>query len=158
MASTVTNTYAVKATVAITLTSLGAGLSRESAVISNTTDKFLDVLIRLQSKGSGAGNTNVLNVYVYTALGDTTYTDGATGSDAAFTTASIKNAVFLDTVQMNGTTAVNRMLRRSIASVFGGIMPEKWGLFVHNADASNALSGTGGDHVVEYQGLKRGIA
>lgn len=141
--------YATKATITCSLASVTNGSARESTVIDNTSNTFLDALLRVLTKGQTSG-TGLLEVYAYAALGDTTYTDGATGSDAAFTTANRLNARFVGAVQMNAASAVSAMF--SIAAAFGGVLPDKWGLiFVNNSGAT--LSATGGDHVIEYEGI-----
>lgn len=154
-AGDVKNAYAAKATVTVTLTSLANGAARESTVIDNTTNKYRDYLLRVQTNGQASG-TAQLNIYVYSALGDTTYTDGATGTDAAFTAASRLNAPFLGFVQMNSATAVTAGAF-SVASAFGGTLPDKFGfLFVNNSGA--ALSATAGQHVVEVEGVYQTVA
>ena len=40
----------------------------------------------------------------------------------------------------------------SFAALYGGKMPEKWGVVVIN-DCGAALSATPADHVIEYQGI-----
>lgn len=141
--------YGSKTTITATLTSLANGSARESTVVDNTSARFRNVRFRVQTKGQTSG-TNYLDLYVYTALGDTTYTDGATGTDAAFTAANRLNARFLGSVRMNaGTAAVQANFQMS--DVFADC-PDKWGLiFVNNSGA--ALSATAGDHVIEYQGV-----
>ena len=138
-------TYAAKATITWTGTSLGNGSARESTVIDWTSTKCADARIRIQSKGQ-TGGTNYVDWYVYTALGDTTYTDGATGSDAAI--ANRFNSRYLGSQKMNaGTTATQVELQ--LSDIFGA-MPDKWGLIgINNSGA--ALSSTAGDHVLEYQ-------
>lgn len=141
-------TYAAKATITWTGTSLANGSARESTVIDNTTNRYRDARIRIQTKGQASG-TAYIDAYVYTALGDTTYTDGATGSDAAFTAASRLNARYLGSIRMNQTTAVAAELL--LSDVFA-TMPDKWGLIIIN-NSGAALSATGGDHVLEYEGV-----
>lgn len=144
--------YAAKATITVTLTSLANGSARESTAIDNTSNKYLDAIVRVLTNGQASG-TGLMDVYVYAALGDAaSYTDGATGSDAAFTAANRRNAKYLDSIQMNAGTAVQAVLR-SVASVFGGLLPEEWGLIFINSSGA-ALSATGGDHVIEYQGIE----
>lgn len=145
----ITAVWGTKATVTVTLTSLANGSVRESTVIDTGTVGAIDMALRVKTNGQASG-TSVVNVYAYAALGDTTYTDGATGSDAAFTAANRLNARFVGAVQMNQTTSVTAML--TVAQAFDGALPSKIGfLFVNNSGA--ALSATGGDHVVEYQTL-----
>jgi hypothetical protein len=153
--ATIKSSYAAKATITVTLTSLANGSARECTVVDNTANLYLDALIRIKTNGSAAGNTVTVDVYAYAALGDTAYTDGATGSDAAFTAANRLNARYLGSVTLNGTTGVIAG-PWSVAAAFGGTLPDKWGLiFVNNSGA--ALSATGGDHVVEYEGVTETI-
>lgn len=143
--------YAAKATITWTGTSLANGSGRESTVVDNTSNKYLDARIRIQTKGQASG-TALIDVYVYTALGDTTYTDAATGSDAAFTAAGRRNSRYLGSIQMNAATSAVQGELPSIASAFGGVMPDKWGLIIIN-NSGAALSATAGDHVIEYEGV-----
>lgn len=146
----VKNAYAAKATITITLTSLANGSGRESTVIDNTTNKYLDALLRVKTLAQ-AGCTTLIDIYVYAALGDTTYTDAATGTDAAFTSANRRNSPYLGSVQMNTTTSVTGGVF-SVASAFKGTLPDKWGLLVLNT-CGGTLSATAGDHVLEYEGV-----
>lgn len=154
-AGDIKNAYAAKATVTISPASVTNGSARESTVISNTTNLYRDYLLRVKANGQASG-TSVINIYAYAALGDTTYTDGATGSDAAFTAASRLNSVFVGAVQMNATTAVTAG-PFSIAAAFGGTLPDKFGFIaVNNSGAT--LSTTAGDHVWEVQGVYQTVA
>jgi hypothetical protein len=142
--------YGSKTTITMTLTSLANGSARESTVVDNTSNKFLDARVRIQTKGQASG-TSLVDFYAYSALGDTTYTDSATGTDAAFTAANRRNARYVGSIQLNAATSQER-LEFSIAQAFGGTMPDKWGLIAVN-NSGAALSATGGDHVIEYQGV-----
>lgn len=146
----VKNKYAAKATITITLTSLANDAARESTALDNTTTLYLDALVRVKTNGQ-AGGTGLLDLYVYTALGDTTYSDGATGTDAAFTAANRRNSRYLGSVQLNAATPVV-FGAFSLAAAFGGTMPDKWGLIAINKSGA-ALSATAGDHVLEYEGV-----
>jgi len=147
--------YGAKTTITVTLTSLANAAGRECTVIDNTANKYLDARVRVQTKGAVSG-TALLDVYVYSALGDTTYTDGATGTDAAFTAANRLNARYLGSIQMNAAVAVKGELP-NVAMAFGGVLPDKWGLiFINNSGA--ALSATGTDHVIEYEGIYATVA
>ncbi len=151
----VKNAYGSKTSITITLTSLANAAGRESTVIDNTTNKFLDALIRFKTNGQASG-TALVDIYIYAALGDTTYTDAATGTDAAFTAANRRNSKYLGSVQMNAATSVTGGLF-SVAAAFGGVLPDKWGLIVIN-NSGAALSATGGDHVIEYEGVFLNVA
>ncbi len=141
-------TYGSKTAMTWTGTSLGNGNGRESTAIDNTGNRYRDVRIRIQTKGQASG-TALVDVYVYTALGDSTYTDAATGTDAAFTAANRRNSRYLGSIQMNAnTSAVQGEFQMS--DIFT-TMPDKWGLIIIN-NSGAALSATAGDHVVEYEG------
>lgn len=143
----ITAGWQAKQTVTITLTSLANGSAQQSAVIDAATLGALDALLRVQSKGT-ASSTARVDVYVYSSLNDTTYTDGATGSDAAFTAANRIHSKPLPPMQMNGTAPVS--LVESVAAAFGGVLPPKFGfIFINNSGA--ALSATPGDHIVEVE-------
>lgn len=137
--------------ITVTLTSLADGSARECTAVDNSTNKYLDALVRVKTKGT-AGSTNLLNVYAYGAAESTSpiYTDGATGTDAAFTAANVLNARPVAQIVLNGTTSVTAVF--SVAKAFDGNLPPKWGLiFVDNS--GGALSATGADHSVVYQGV-----
>lgn len=140
-------TYGSKTTITWTGTSLGSTSARESTVINWTSTRCADARIRIQSKGQASG-TNFVDWYVYTALGDTTYTDAATGTDAAFTAANRFNSRYLGSLKMNAATSAVQA-EFQLSDIFGS-MPDKWGLIgINNSGA--ALSATAGDHVLEYQ-------
>lgn len=151
--ATINRTFGTKTAITLTLTSLGNGSARESTVVDNASAGALDVLVRILTKGQ-ASSSALLDLYVYAALGDTTYTDGATGSDAAFTAANRLNSRYLGSVQMNAANAVSAMF--SIAAAFGGVVPSKWGLIAIN-NSGATLSTLGGDHVVEYQNVTAAV-
>lgn len=142
--------FGSRTTITLTLTSLADGSARESTVIDNISNKFMDALLRFKTNGQASG-TKTIEVYAYGALADTVYTDGATGSDAAFTAANIKNARLAGIVNMNAATGVIAG-PWSVAAAFGGVLPDKWGLIAKNASGA-ALSATAGDHVIEFQGI-----
>lgn len=140
-------TYGSKQTIAWTGTSLGSASARQSDVVTWTSTRCADGRIRIQSKGQASG-TSYVDWYVYTSLGDTTYTDGASGADGTFTAANRFNSRYLGSLKMNAaTSAVQGEFQ--LSDIFGS-MPDKWGLIgINNSGA--ALSATAGDHVIEYQ-------
>ena len=146
-----TITYGSKTSVAITAgASLASGSAVQSAAVDNTTNKYDDAVVQVEATGSAAGNTGTVDFFVYAALGDTNYTDAASGSDATFTAANRKNAVWLGFAAMNGTALVRSTLQRSVAQCFGGVMPSKWGFIVVNSSgAALAVAGI----TINYQGI-----
>lgn len=149
-----TITYGAKTTMTWTGTSLANGSGRESTVVDNTSVKALDYRIRFQTKGQTSG-TAYADLYVYTALGDTTYTDAATGSDAAFTAANRFNSRYLGSIKLNADTSAVKaefQLRDAFPTC-----PDKWGLIVIN-NSGASLSATAGDHVLEYEAITEAVA
>lgn len=141
--------FGTRTAMTCTLTSLGSGNARESTVVDETSSLAVDEIISVEANGSAAGNTGLVDIYVYVEAGASAYTDGATGSDAAFTAANRKNSRYLGSLLMNGTTGVKGG-GWSVAEAFGGVLPRKWGLiFINNSGAS--LSSTGGDFSVYRQ-------
>lgn len=138
--------YGTRVTMSITLTNLASGSARESTVVDDTSTTLLDELISFHSKGAGAAGTSSLDVFVYTEAGSSSYSDAATGADAAFTAANRKNSRYMGSVIMNGTADVYSSAM-SLAAAFGGTMPRKWGLIVIN-NSGAALTNTASDHEV----------
>jgi len=142
----------------ITLTSLAdsSTAGRESTSVSNTTDKFLDVLIQGKLKPQNSGSISAPSaafVYAYaSADGGSDWPDTVTGSDAAIT---LNNPTQLKLLGAIYAAAINVQYKGgpwSLAALYGGRMPEKWGIVVVN-DMGTALSATAGDHVFEWQGI-----
>jgi hypothetical protein len=148
--------YAAKTSIAATsLASLANAAGAQSAVVDNSTTGYIDAVIRVIIASSATTNTALVDIYAYGALGDTTYIDGATGADAAFTAANRRNAKFIGSVQCNPVAAATAQAMFSIAQAFDGVLPTKWGLiFINNSGA--ALNATG--NVVEFQGVYANVA
>lgn len=141
--------YGTKTAITITLASLADGSSRQSTSWSTLTGNQIDQLVRARSNGQ-SGGIDFCMIYVFGALDDSSneFTDNAGASDAAFTTANIKNSPLLGALSMNAATAVCGG-PYSIASAFGGFLPAEVGLIVHN-DSGAALHATGSEHDFEY--------
>ena len=76
--------YATAASVTITLTSLGDGSWRQSASVDNGTNKYIDAHVGGSIQvGSAAAGT--IDIYAYATYDGSTFTGGASGSDAAYT-------------------------------------------------------------------------
>jgi hypothetical protein len=144
--------------VTITLASLGdsATAGRESTSVDNSSSKFLDVLITAKVKTQNSGSIvapSAAFVYAYATVdGGSEWPDTVTGSDAAIT---INNPTQLKLLGAIYAAAINTTYKGgpwSLASLFGGKMPQKWGVVIIN-DMGTALSATGSDHGVEYQGI-----
>lgn len=148
--SLVSTGYGSKTSILMAMTSITSATGAQSTVIDNTATLYLDSRVFVISNGI-AGGTALLDFFVYSGLGDTTYTDGATGTNGSFTSANRRNSRYLGSIQMNSTTTVKGELP-GVASAFGGVMPDKWGLIALNN--SGATLGAGAtDHGVWYQGV-----
>lgn len=145
--------YPVTQSLTVTLTSLADGSARQSTVVDNRTTKYDDVLLSIKTKASGTAS-GVLEIWGYSSVEKATpvYTDGASGTDSAFTAANIKNCVYIGSVRLDGTNSV-QWGAKYIAERFGGRMPPWWGVILKSsAGGAAALSATIGDHVVEWEG------
>lgn len=143
-------------TITITITSLGSTSMRQSTVVSNTTNLFMDVKIQLTAKTNAAGTsaTGAINVFAYATADGSTYSGGATGSDAAFT-ANKDQLVYLGSIPAvaNATTYIG-MFNLSRAFGYGGI-PAGWGIVVENLSGA-ALDASVGS--AAYQGISATVA
>jgi hypothetical protein len=163
MASVKTGYGAQGVAITITLTSLAdsSTAGRESAVISNTSDAFLDVLIQGKVKPQNSGSIaapSAAFVYAYASVdGGSDYPDAVTGADAAITLNSPTNLKLLGAIYAAAINVEYAGGPWSFAALYGGRMPEKWGIVVVN-DMGTALSATSTDHVFEYQGVYATVA
>jgi hypothetical protein len=151
--------YATSAAITITLTSLAHSLTagRESTVIDNTTNVYMDAILQVKFKllTGTPGVDQAVYVYVHGSEDGATFTDGnLTGVDAALTLRAPTNMTMLQTIfaaTTGGATFVGQPI--SVALAFGGMLPRKWGVVIRNA-TNLAFSATAGDHVVRYTGIK----
>lgn len=153
--------YAAAAALTHTLASLATSSTllagRESTAVDNSSNLYDDAILEGKIKtGTTTANT-VIEIWVYgEGVSASNYMGQATGSDAALTLTDngfkrlMKLACVIDVI---GTAAATYIFGGiSIAQLFGGVMPRKWGVFVtHNT--GNNLDSTGGNHVVEYIGV-----
>jgi len=156
----VTNiTYAADEAIAVTAwgTGLAPGQYASSAMFDNTTNKYLDVLIggllELGATTPVAGDT--LDIYVAGNYQTATATDVGGGIDALFDAATEEvadtafnplNLIFLGSVAVEATTPATAQGYHfgplSIAQAFGGIMPQKFMLVLHNNTAGTMAAGS----------------
>lgn len=111
-----------------------------SGTIDNTTNLDLDVLVSasftVESASLSAGE---IRVYVYTMLDDTNWpdvfssgTEGTEGTATVHDANTLQNSFTLLWVGATDTTAsqVYPMPKRSVAALFGGVLPSKFALYV----------------------------
>jgi hypothetical protein len=143
--------------ITITLASLASSATgaRESTAIDNSSNLYLDALVRLHFKlqtGSPANDQQVY-IYCYGSEDGTNYTDNATGSDAGLTLRAPTNLRLIGTIATptsGGLTYKSHPI--PVAVGFGGIMPVKWGIVVNNFTGVTG-SATEGDHAKAYNGV-----
>ncbi len=168
--ATMTSNYAAAATIfgSTDLDSLAASSTwlagRESSVIDNTSNKYVDALLSGRFKANNTAPTaGQIHVYVGELLNDTEYPDvfDGTGSAETVTAAVIKDsALKLAHVIITDATA-NRIYEFSgisVASLFGGVLPPKWFVFVSHSmvQTLNTTGSAGGQ--CWYKGIKYDIA
>ncbi len=155
MAGDILNKYGSSGqTITCGIDSLANNALRESTVIDNTTNVFIDVLVagKAKSGASGVSATGYVNVYAYgTVDGGTLYSGEATGSDAAYsgTTANLR---WLGRFAMVANATTYNFGPFSVAAAFGGTLPQKWGVVFENKSAAT-LDTTAANHAVKYQGV-----
>lgn len=142
-------------TFTITLASLANDAARQSTVIDNSTNLYLDalVMLKLKSGASSVSSNGTVLCYAFgTVDGGTTYTETAGASDAAITLVVPTALKFVGATPMvaNATTYIAGPW--SVAAAFGGVLPEKWGIVVLNLSGA-ALDSTEGNHAKLYQGV-----
>jgi hypothetical protein len=143
-------------TVTCTLASLANNGARESTVIDNSTNVFLDALVMVKVKSNAAGTsaTGYVNVYAYGTVDTTTptYSDTATGTDAAITLTAPPNVRLIGVINVVANATTYKSGPFSVAAAFGGVLPEKWGIIIENKSGA-ALDATEGNHAKFYQGV-----
>lgn len=135
-------------------TNLVAG--RESTAVDNTTDLFVDVQVGGKvTTGTSPTAARQIEIWAYGSYDGTTYTAGATGSDANFAPI-VEEKRQLRLLTVIDTTATSNVTYEwgpvSIAQAFGGYVPKKWGLYVVHNTAVN-LNATGSNHEAKYTGI-----
>jgi hypothetical protein len=157
MATTFSTLYGANGqSITITLASLAASatVGRESTVIDNTSNVFLDVLIFLFFEtGTVAGNKQLLAYLYGTVDNGATYTEGCTGSDAGFTRKDPTTLAPLAVIPAVTNAFVHKAGPYSVARAFGGVVPAKFGLVICN-DTGATLSATAGNNKAIYQGIQ----
>lgn len=167
--ATQTINYGTPAAITLDLTSLASSADwtagRESDVIDNSSNKYVDALV---SGSVVVGTTPAINttiaVFAYAQHDDTpTYQDvfDGAGSAETVTSAGVLAGVarLLGTLKVDSTTSDREywLAPTSVAEVFGGILPKRWGLFVaHNTGV--ALKSSLNTGKFKYTGIKYDVA
>lgn len=158
MAGNITAKYGTtNQTITITIASLTNNSARESTVIDNSTNVFLDalVMVKIKSAAASTSSTGYVNVYAYGTTDTSTpsYSDTATGTDAAITLTAPPNVRLIGVVNVVANATTYKAGPFSVAAAFGGVLPEKWGIIIENKSGAT-LDATGGNHFAIYQGVE----
>ena len=142
----------------ITLASLATSSTlvagREGTAIDNGTDDAIDALVGGFITTGTTPTAGQIEIWVYGTYDGTSFSGGATGSDAALTPQT-KTLLRLLTVVPTSATSNQKYTWGpfSVAAAFGGTMPRKWGIFVTHNTAVN-LNSTGSNHEVKHTPVK----
>lgn len=153
--------YPVSSSVDLTLTlaslaTNAAGVflaGQESTAVDNTTNNDLDHLLSgtIQVSSTAPTVLRSINIYAYApvsvAAGTPTYPDVLDGTDSAetMTSANVMNSAlrWVASITIDATASRSYSFAPvSIASLFGGVMPRFWGVFVAHDTAQALQSGT----------------
>lgn len=154
--------YTTPAEITITLASLATSTTRvfgrESTAIDNGTTLFVDALVSGKiTTGTTPTVNKQIDVWVYAAHDETpTYADvlDGTDSDETLTSAEVRNVALrlaLSIVVTSTSNIVYWVAPFSVAALYGGVLPRRWGLFITHDTAVN-LNSTGSNHEFKYAG------
>jgi hypothetical protein len=157
MSTSLYQTPGTQAAITITLASLATSatlvVGRASTVVSS--GNWSDALVSGKITTGTSPTGGEIDVYVWAQEDDTpTYPDSITGTDAAKTFAStnVRDAalVLARVIGMDTTSNQQYEIKAfSVASLFGGVLPKRWGIFVTHSSGVN-LNATGGNHEIVY--------
>jgi len=164
--------YTGSATITISPASLATSSTRtagvESDVVSNISTKYVDVLVSGKiTTGTSPTVSKQIDIWVYAPISDdlsssVSYPDvlDGTGSAETITSENVRNAA----MRPAATIVVDSISDRtypvapfSVAALFGGVMPPRWGLFIAHDTGVN-LNSTSGNHAFSFIGVKFDIA
>lgn len=161
--------YAASADLTITLASLASDTNllagRESTAVDNgASNKYLDYHVGGKiTTGTSPTDARKIEVWAYGAVNDTpTFPDVLDGTNSAetITSANIKNSSMklLAVLATNNTSDRTYWFApRSIRMLFGGMVPDQWGIFVVHNTAVN-LNSTGSNHAISQTGTYLTVA
>jgi hypothetical protein len=142
--------------ITVTINSLANDAKRESSAVDNSANGFLDALVQVKvATNAATDSTGDKSVYVYacaTSDEGVSYSGNASGSDASFGTdpQQISNCKLIGVIYAPTQDKIYESDLMSIASAFGGLLPQRWSIVVHNK-TGQALKSS--DCSAFYQGV-----
>lgn len=156
--------YAASSSYTITLASLASDtnllVGREGALIDNSTLGYADYLVggffQLAASGTLTANRSI-ELWAVAPISDTVWPSPFAGSDAGRTIVlqANKNTIckFLySTLTTSTNSSVYRFSGVSVARAFGGVLPDRFTLFV-TQNTGQALDGTAANHGITIKGV-----
>ena len=154
--------YAASATITCTLASLATSSSRtagrESTAVDNTSNLYDDALLSGQvTTGTTPTAQKQIDVWIYSDDGNDLYPDVLDGTDSneTITSENVRNGALKLALSLRVESTSDRIYyfrNISVAALFGGTMPRKWGVFIAHDTAVN-LNSTGSNHELRYTGV-----
>lgn len=155
--SSVKLAYGSSSALTITLASLATSSTfvagRESTAVDNTTNLYIDYLLAGKiTTGTSPTDAKEIRIYVIGLIEDSTFPDvfDGTDSDETFTNIQIRDATakLAAIIATNNTSNVQYWFGPiSVASLFGGVVPKKFVVYVtHNTGVN--LNSTGSNHAL----------
>ena len=163
MSTTLKPQYAASASITISPASLATSSTRtagvESDVISNASNLYVDALVAGKiTTGTSPTVNKQIDIWVYAQLDDTpSYPDVIDGTASAetITSENVRNSAMRLAASITVDATSDRpyyVAPFSVAALFGGVLPQRWGLFIAHDTAVN-LNSTSGNHAFSYQGV-----
>ena len=127
----------------------------QSAVVDNTTDKFLDVMVYfiLDFAATAPANSKGIYALAYSGIG-ASYTNPASGAEGTITLPDVTtNPLSLRSIGFIPYVTSDEIVESphfSIGLAFGGTMPPKWGVVLMNHSGA-ALAASG--NTAKYYGI-----
>lgn len=159
-------TYAT-GNITITLTSLGSGAWRESTAVDNTTNRYVDALVGGLVQVGTLSADGTVDFFAYGSYDGTNYTAGVTGSDGTITWGTTGNTGddsfydlrFLGSISTDGNDDNTDMRWGpfSVAALFDGKLPQKWGIVVRN-NTGATLHATGTNNECQFTAVTYDIS
>ncbi len=142
--------------ITITINNLANDAKRESLAVDNSVNGYLDALVQIKiATNTTADSTGDKSLYLYacaTSDNGSSYSGNASGSDASFgiDPQQLGNCRLIGVLYTPTQNKIYESDVMSIASAFGGFLPQCWSIVVHNKTGQTLKNG---DCSAFYQGV-----